>query len=142
MLIRYEPLLEFRPSNPVGGPAAQPMPLDAYRRGAAFFVHVDVPGIDADRVELVVEHDTLTIKATRAWERKEGDQILAIERPEGEFVRHLMLGSGLDADRIEARIDRGVLTLRIPVATEGGTRTIPVVHAGPNQDSLRSDGGA
>lgn len=129
MLIRYEPLLEFRPSNPVGAPAAQPMPLDVYRRGAAFFV-------------LVGEHDTLTIKATRIWEREERDQVLDIELPEGEFVRHLMLGNGLDADRIEARIDRGVLTLRIPVATEGGTRTIPLVHARRGQDSLRSDGGA
>ena len=63
MLIRYEPFREFRLSSEAGAPAQQPMPLDVYRRGDTFFIHVDVPGIDPDRVELFVEHDTLTIKA-------------------------------------------------------------------------------
>ena len=134
MLMRFEPLREFRVTSGAGPPLGQALPLDAYRRGDSFYVHVDVPGIDPDQVEVVVEHDTLTITAARLWEQRDGDQVLAVERPEGEFVRHLMLGKGLEADRIEAGIDRGVLTIRIPVAPEGQTRRIEVAHLGRDRE--------
>ena len=53
-----------------------------------------------------------------------------------------MLGKGLDADGIEAWIDRGVLTVRIPVATEGQARRIPVAHAARDREPVRANGGA
>ena len=37
----------------------------------------------------------LTVRATRAWVRAEGDQIQLVERANGEFSRQLLLGEGL-----------------------------------------------
>src|SRR5256885_14329104 len=92
------------------------MPLDAYRHGDQVVVHVDLPGVDPASIEATVEKDVVTVKAERAWQPGEGDELMVSERPQGTFTRRLFLGEGLDGDRIEARYDNGVLTLCIPVA--------------------------
>ena len=42
------------------------MPMDAYRHGDSFYVHLDLPGIDADSISLTVEQNVLTVRAERA----------------------------------------------------------------------------
>jgi HSP20 family protein len=80
-------------------------------------VTMDVPGIQADDLEIELENDVLTVRGershrcasdggTRAWER--------IERGIGRFERSLQVPRGLDPDAIEASLEAGVLTLRIP----------------------------
>jgi len=96
--------------------AAGVMPIDAYRRGDHFYVHFDLPGVDADSVDLEVEKNVLTVKAERSWEPSEGDEVVVAERPRGTFTRQLFLGETLDTDHIEAQYDKGVLTVSIPVA--------------------------
>ena len=98
------------------GGATIPMPLDAYRRGEDVWVHVDLPGVSPDSVDLNVERGVLTISAQRDWKRNEGDQMYLAERSHGSYRRQVHLGEGLDAERIEADMTDGVLTLRIPVA--------------------------
>src|ERR671935_149678 len=41
------------------------VPMDAYRRGDHFFVHLDLPGVNADSIELTAEKNVLTVKAER-----------------------------------------------------------------------------
>jgi HSP20 family protein len=66
------------------------------------------------------------VKAQRTWQRAEGDQVLASERPQGNFTRRLLLGESLDGDRIEARYDNGVLTLTVPVAEQAKPRKVEI----------------
>jgi HSP20 family protein len=76
--------------------------MDAYRRGDHFYVHLDLPGVDADSIELTCEQNVLPISAERRLDIKEDDQLIVNERPQGQFRRQLLLGDSLDADRIEA----------------------------------------
>lgn len=102
------------------------MPMDAYRRGEDVWVHVDMPGIAQDSVEIDVERGVLTITAERQWQRQESDQVYLSERPQGTFRRQVQLGDSLDVDGIEADFVDGVLTLRIPVSAKAKPKKIQI----------------
>jgi len=106
------------------------MPMDAYRKGDQFVVHFDLPGVDPSSIDLTVEKNVLTVSAERRWQASEDEQIVASERPQGQFSRQLFLGESLDAERVEARYDQGVLTITIPVAEQAKPRKVEVSSAG------------
>src|SRR5215203_6279849 len=106
------------------------IPVDAYRRGNEFTVHFDLPGVDSRFIELTVDKDLLTVRATRGWVWAEGHQIQIAERAQGDFSRQLFLGEGLDRDSISAAYENGVLTLTIPVAEDAKPRRVEIAHAG------------
>lgn len=104
-------------------PAA--MPIDAYRKGDSFIVEFDLPGVAADSIDLTVEQNVLTVRASRQRSDDQAEMILA-ERPQGTFSRQLFLGESLDTDRIEANYTDGVLSLRIPVAERAKPKKVAV----------------
>ncbi|MEV5541032.1 Hsp20/alpha crystallin family protein [Saccharopolyspora shandongensis] len=114
--------------------APQTMAMDAYRAGEDYVVEFDLPGIDAETLEVNAEHNTLTVRAQRRGRpTSEGDaevSYLAAERPRGTFSRQLSLGSGLDVEHISADYTDGVLTVRLPVAEQAKPRRIEVGHGG------------
>jgi len=132
MLLRFEPFREFDrfTGEMLSERRARQIPVDAYRRGNEFKAHLDLPGVDARFIELTVEKDLLTVRATRAWVRAEGDQIQIAERTHGEFSRQLLLGEGLDREHITAGYENGVLTLTIPVTEEAKPRKVEITQAG------------
>ncbi len=107
-------------------PSVRSIPLDAYRRGETLFMHFDVPGVDPDTIEVLVQDDVLTVKAERVWADEEGDELFARERSQGVFERRVYLGPDLDRERLEARCVNGVLTLRMPVKEAAQPHRIPV----------------
>lgn len=107
------------------------LPLDAYRQGDRYVVHVDLPGVDASAVELSVERNVLTIKAERTWTPGEDAQRLIAERPQGVVTRQLYLGDALDIEHIEAHYDAGVLTVMIPVAETAKPRKVEITAGQP-----------
>ena len=132
MLMRFDPFRELDRltqqtwTGTNGQSRASVMPLDAYRRGDRFLIHLDLPGVDPASVDLTVEKNVLQIHAERSWPREEGDEVVVSERPQGSFTRQLFLGEGLDPDRIEASYDNGVLTISIPVAEQAKARKVEV----------------
>jgi HSP20 family protein len=104
--------------------------MDAYKQGDHFVVHFDLPGVDTSSIDLTVEKNVLTVSAERAWQRDEGLDVIAAERPQGRFSRQLFLGEGLDVDHVEARYDNGVLTVTIPVAEQAKPRKVEISSAG------------
>ncbi len=129
MLMRAYPLREFdRLTQQVFGTAARPsaMPIDAYRKGNAFYVHFDLPGVDPASIDLTVEQNVLAVKAERPPIAADGAEMIVSERPAGTFTRQLFLGETLDADHIEADYDAGVLTLTIPVMEAAKPRKLVI----------------
>ena len=106
------------------------MPMDLYRAGDHYVMHVDLPGVDQGSIDVNVEDRTLTIRAERTARAENGDvQWLAKERPSGTYARQLSVGRGLALDAISATYADGVLTLSIPVAEEAKPRRVEVQHA-------------
>jgi len=108
------------------GAKASPMPMDAYRRGEDVWVHIDLPGVAQESIEISVERNVLTVAAFREWQRQDSDQHYLGEREQGVFRRQVHLGDSLDVDGIEADFTRGVLTLRIPVSARAKPRKIEI----------------
>ncbi|MCU1375412.1 MAG: heat shock protein Hsp20 [Actinomycetia bacterium] len=145
MLMRTDQFRDLdRLAQQVLGTPARPaaMPIDAFRRGDEFVVQFDLPGVDADSIELTVEQNVLTVHAERTRSDGEGLEMLLGERPHGTFSRQLFLGEALDTDHIDAGYADGVLTLRLPVADRAKPRRVPinvaratssVVHARPDE---------
>ncbi len=102
------------------------MAMDAYRRDGDVWVHLDLPGVSADSIDISLERNVLTVTAERDWTRKEDDQVYVNERRRGLFSRQVHLGDSLDGDAIEADYQGGVLTLRIPIAERAQPRKISV----------------
>lgn len=130
MLMRFDPFADFDrlTRQMVGGANTRSnyMPADAYRKDDRFYLHIDLPGIDPESIDVTVEKNTLTVSAERRWERDGEEQLMLSERPTGSFSRQFFLGESLDTDAIEAGYDHGVLTLSIPVAETAKARKIAV----------------
>lgn len=134
MLMRYDPIREFeRLTSSLFDTArtARNMPMDAYRQGDDLHVHLDLPGIDPDSIDLRAEGNVLSITARRAFDRTGLDELIVSERPQGVFSRQVFLGEGLDVDALEASYRDGVLSIRVPVHESAKPRRIPIsVHGG------------
>jgi len=131
MLMRFDPFRELDRVTNAGNGRHWPsvLAMDAYRRGDRFYVHFDLPGARSDTIELSVEKNVLTVKAARSWARQPEDEVVAAERPQGEFSRQLFLGEGLDAERVGASYEDGVLTVTIPVAEKAKSRRVQIQTA-------------
>ena len=139
MTIDYDPfhrLDELRDRLLSGGRTPLSFPMDAYRRGDEFVVHLDLPGVEPETIDVAVENQVLTVSAERRAEQHEGDQFLVSERPQGRFQRQLRLGSTIDTEAIAASYDDGVLTLTLPVSERAKPRQIQVGRGGEGQRQI------
>jgi HSP20 family protein len=136
MTIDYDPfhrIDELRDRLLSGGRTPLSFPMDAYRRGDQFLVHLDLPGVQPETIDIAVENQVLTVGAERRFEPHEGDEFLVTERPQGRFSRQLRLGSTIDTENIAASYDDGVLTLTLPVSERAKPRQIQVGRGGGQQ---------
>jgi HSP20 family protein len=136
MLMRTDPFRDLdRLTQQVFGTTARPaaMPMDAYRQGDSFYIHFDLPGIDANSINLTVEQNVLTVRAERTQLRANGAELIVAERPYGTFTRQVFLGETLDADKIAADYAAGVLTLTIPVHEAAKPRSIQITSSDQKQ---------
>ncbi len=129
MLMRTDPFRDLdRLTQQVFGTVTRPaaMPMDAYRRGDTFYVQFDLPGIQADSIDLTVEQNVLTIRAQRPGLETGGLELIVSERPAGTFTRQVFLGETLDADHMSADYTACVLTLSIPVRESAKPRRVSI----------------
>jgi HSP20 family protein len=131
--LRFDPFRDFdRLAAEAFGTARTPalMPMDVLRTGDQFVCRFDLPGIDAESLDVSAENSTLTVRAERHRRDSEGASYLVSERPSGTYSRQLVLGDGLAVDDIRADYTDGVLTLTIPVAEQAKPRKIEVGRGG------------
>ena len=129
MLMRTDPFRDFdRLTEAVLGTRARPtaMPMDAYREDSTFVVHLDLPGVSPESIDVTVEQNVLTVHAERAPVAGDSAEKLVDERSYGVFSRQLFLGDTLDQDRLSAEYDAGVLTITIPIAETAKPRRIEI----------------
>jgi HSP20 family protein len=104
-------------------------------------IMADLPGAREDDIEVLVNGDQLTIRATRQMEREEDRENYHLsERVFGTFQRTLQLPMAVDPDRIQASFENGVLTITIPKEqVQDSSRRIQVQGRG-GQGSQQSAG--
>lgn len=136
MLMRTDPFRDLdRLTNAVLGTNARPaaMPMDAYRVDETFVVHLDLPGVDPDSIDMTVEQNVLTIHAERKPPSDDAAERVVGERSYGTFSRQLFLGESLNTDNLSADYDAGVLTVKIPIAEQAKPRKIQVSGGGDHK---------
>jgi HSP20 family protein len=139
-LMRFDPFRELdRLGERVLSGGMRAMPTEAFRRGDTFIVLIDLPGIDANDVQVTVERNVVNVQATRISPRQEGDELLVDERAHGKFSRQFFLGDNLDAGKLTADLERGVLTLTIPVAEQSKPRQVQIGSASARTVGVTQD---
>ena len=140
LMERFDPLLaEFdrltqRNFGTTGGVG---LPMDVIRRGEELVVRVDLPGVPADKVDVTVENNVLSIAAERRAMHEDGDNVLLQERFDGVISRKLRVPDWVDADAVTADYTDGVLTVHLPVADKAKARRIQI-GTGTQQASIES----
>ena len=92
-----------------------------------FVLHVDVPGVEPDAIEITLEKGVLTIRGERkAPGDGEGVIHRRTERSSGVFYRRFTLPDTADADNVTATSRHGVLEVTIHKQAESRPRRIVV----------------
>jgi HSP20 family protein len=112
------------------GESTQYPALNAWTNQNQAIITAEIPGIDADTLDINVIGDTLTLRGTREPEPiKEGETLLRGERNLGSFSRSLQLPFQVDAPKVTARAKNGVLIITLPRAEAEKPRKVAVKPA-------------
>lgn len=99
----------------VSGRAAGDFAADLSDSKDCYTYNLDLPGMDRDDVQVVIESGRLVIRGEKQDERSErGENYVFRERRFGKFERIFSLPSNTRDNDIEAGFKNGVLTVKIP----------------------------
>ncbi|MCA9583049.1 MAG: Hsp20/alpha crystallin family protein [Myxococcales bacterium] len=91
--------------------------VDIHEDEKAYTLHVELPGLKAEEVDISVDGNVLTLRGERKIEKKteeKGKAYRHIERSYGAFMRRFSLPDTVNAEGIVANMGDGVLTLTVP----------------------------
>jgi len=94
--------------------------IDLEETDSAFKMTAEVPGMEANDVEVTIGDRSLTIrgsKTTRNEDRRKDYHVM--ETYSGSFHRTVPLTAGVDADGVEAHCRNGQLTVTVPKVAAG-----------------------
>lgn len=101
--------------------------VDIKEEGDRFVILADLPGVDPEHVEVLMDKGILSIKGERSSEvAEQSERFSRIERRYGSFHRRFALPDTADAEGITAIGHNGVLEITIPKRPESTPRRIQV----------------
>jgi HSP20 family protein len=101
--------------------------LDISERKDAYLVTVELPGVEADDLEITMEDGLLTIQGERQFAHDSSEQQFhRVERRYGAFRRSITLPAHVMAEGIQASADNGVLQILVPKMEEATPKRIQV----------------
>ena len=97
--------------------------VEVIQRPNDILVRADLPGMQADEIEVSIDDGVLTISGERQQERREDEEgFVRTERVYGQFFRSIPLPEDADPERVEAQLRNGVLEITVPVSRREGRR--------------------
>ena len=93
--------------------------------------NLELPGMDENDVEVVIDSGRLIVRGEKRDEREEtGKNYIFRERRYGRFERSFVLPAAVEQNKIKAQFDRGVLKINVPyrASEEGNIRKIKVTQ--------------
>ncbi|MDY6879256.1 MAG: Hsp20/alpha crystallin family protein [Desulfatiglans sp.] len=92
-----------------------------------YYVRAELPGLNADDLDLSVTGDTLSISGERKLPAEdENAQYHRREREAGRFSRVVTLPAQVATDKVQAQFTDGVLTVTLPIAESVKPKQITV----------------
>jgi HSP20 family protein len=132
LLASFDPFVEFDRlarrtfGNGYRAAVRSAMPMDVIRGKDEVQLRFDLPGVDAESIDVSVNRGVLSVSAKRTQETGEDEKLITRERVTGSFTRRLYLGDALDADKVEAAFADGVLTVRLPLLATAQPRKVEI----------------
>jgi HSP20 family protein len=101
--------------------------LDVHDEKDNLVVHVELPGMKKEEIDISLHDGALTVSGERKQEReqKEGESFRS-ERYFGKFQRSVTLPAAVDAKNVKASYKDGLLTIHLPKAEEAKPKQIAV----------------
>ena len=101
--------------------------LDVEESDEGFTLHVELPGVTVDQVDVSIEENVLTVSGKRDfYADKSAQSFRRIERRFGTFHRAVRLPDRVDPERITASFKDGLLTVTVPKAESAKPRRVTV----------------
>jgi len=101
--------------------------VDIFETEDALTLKADLPDVRIEDIDVRVEHQTLTLRGQRKFEKDEKIKgYHRIERSYGEFVRTFAVPSTVDTEKVQADYKNGVLTITLPKKEAAKPRQVKV----------------
>ena len=126
LLSTFDPFAEYHRGQRAADGGYATMRMDAIRREQEVELRFDLPGIDAESIDVTVDRGVLTVSAKRAEEYTDSEKPFVRERLMGTFTRRVRLSESVDAEKISAAYDGGVLRVTVPLQERALARKVEV----------------
>jgi HSP20 family protein len=100
--------------------------LEVDDRNNEVVVRAEVPGFEADELDVQLDGTMLVIKAEKKQESKGSGNGHTTERSYRAYYRSVTLPQGVNADGISAKYRNGVLEIHVPTSEESKAKRISV----------------
>jgi HSP20 family protein len=90
-------------------------------------VRAELPGMDAEDVDVSITQDVLTIRGEKREESEDrGKDYYRVERSFGSFARSVQLPCEVDPGAADAKFEKGVITITLPKTRTEECQTIRI----------------
>jgi HSP20 family protein len=100
--------------------------VDILEQKDELLLKADVPGAQADQIDVDFEDGTLTLRVAVPLRQSADQRFLLREYGVGDFCRTFRVSESIDAGKISAEYQEGVLTLHLPKVEAVKPRKIEV----------------
>jgi len=119
--------------------ALQPA-IELHDRGENLVVKAQVPGLNADELDISASRDSVTISGEYCQEdNNNGQGAYHSEFRYGKFSRTIGLPVGIQQDKVEADYQDGILTLRLPKVEDAVNRSVKINLGGQSNPALNAN---
>jgi HSP20 family protein len=101
--------------------------VDIYEHEGNLVLKAELPGLNADDVDIRIENNVLTLRGERKFEAEvDKESCHRVERAYGTFLRSFTLPQVINQEKVKAEYRDGVLSLTLPRKEEAKPKQISI----------------
>lgn len=112
--------------NPTGTPETFGYPVNIWSDDDGYALTLEMPGLEADSININVENSQVSIEAEKKSPIPEGVAVHRRECGNGKIAATYQLPSQIDQSKVAASYKNGVLKLTLPKTKEAKARKIKI----------------
>ena len=99
---------------------------DILQKDDAYYILVDMPGVDKKDLNISIDKDTLTIEGKTSYPEFGKEKLWEQEFDNVKYVRKFTLADTVDKEKIKANFKNGVLKIYLPKVAELQSKKIKI----------------